>query len=153
MTPLGRPRWLAVLLLLTVFGTGVLAGVMLDRTWLSGGDEVRATAGDGRGSEGADGPEGKKKGEDRRKGAVIERFADEIGLDEGQRARIDTILDGFRARMESLRREVRPRYDRLVDSARAEIEAVLEPGQVERYRELLRSRRDRDHDGDEEKKK
>jgi hypothetical protein len=42
--------------------------------------------------------------------------------------------------------DVRPKYRTLVDSVRLEIEALLNPEQVEQYRTLLRSQRTRDRE-------
>ena len=92
---------------------------------------------------------------DRRGGrTTIERFADELGLTEEQRARIDPILEDAREGMSELFEPVRPAYRALVDSTRARIEAVLTPEQVTQYRSLLEreygdrdGRWDRDGDG------
>lgn len=131
-----RSRWMVALLLFFTLTTGVLGGMVAERTWFSPSPHAKEEHDD-------DGDQDERK-------AVIERFADELELTPDQRSRIDTILTHFRARMESLRRQVKPRYESLVDSARSEIEAVLEPDQVERYRELLR-RRHGDEDDDAEK--
>ncbi len=72
-----------------------------------------------------------------RTGTTIERFADELGLTESQRADIAPVLEDTRRRMSELFEPVRPAYGELVDSARARIEEVLTPEQVTQYRSLL----------------
>lgn len=91
---------------------------------------------------------------------MIERFSEELGLSARQEARIDTILEHYRESMKDLRREVRPRYDALVDSARQRIEGVLDSAQARDYRQLLERKgkdekdeedRDADEDGPEKR--
>ncbi len=74
-----------------------------------------------------------------RRETTIERFADELGLTIGQREQISPVLEDTRARMSEVFDQVRPEYGRVVDSARARIEAILNPEQVEMYRRLLES--------------
>lgn len=72
-----------------------------------------------------------------RAGSTIERFADELGLTESQRAEIAPVLEETKQRMSELFAPVRPAYGELVDSARVKIEALLTAEQVEEYRRLL----------------
>ena len=81
-----------------------------------------------------------------RRETTIERFADELGLTTEQREQISPVLEHTRTRMSEVFDQVRPEYGRVVDSARARIEAVLTPEQVEMYRSLLES----EHEGHEE---
>ena len=74
-----------------------------------------------------------------RRETTIERFADELGLTVDQREQIAPVLEDTRTRMSEVFDQVRPEYRRVVDSARARIESVLTPGQVEMYRRLLES--------------
>ena len=90
---------------------------------------------------------------DRRGRSTIERFADDLGITHEQQALIDPILVETRERLSAVSDRVRPEWEAVVDSARARIEAVLTPEQVERYRALLQeqeSRRgeDRRRDGE-----
>lgn len=124
-----RSRLRVALLLLLVFGAGVAGGVALDRRWLD-----------------ADGRDGRPEDH----GPVIQRYADSLDLTPRQRARTDSIVARFRERMEEMWSEVEPRYRRMADSARREIEAVLEPEQAERYREILEQERRRHGSDDEE---
>ena len=71
------------------------------------------------------------------RGTTIERFADELGLTDEQRAEIAPIVAETRREMSALFEPVRPVYDAVVDSARARIEAILTDEQVEQYRILL----------------
>jgi Spy/CpxP family protein refolding chaperone len=139
-------RTRVALLLALTFVAGIAAGVAADRQL--GGARAEAP---------------KQADEDHRRdrrggGTTIERFADELGLTDEQRARIDPILEETRERMSELFEPVRPAYRELVDSTRARIEAVLTPEQVADYRELLerdygddRKGRDRDRVGDTER--
>ena len=136
-------RTRVALLLAITFVAGMAAGVAADR-------QLRPDPGE---------DASKQVREDHRKdrrggGATIERFADELGLTDEQRARIDPILEDTREGMSELFEPVRPAYRALVDSARARIEAVLTPEQAAQYRSLLEREygdRDdrRDRDGDE----
>lgn len=134
------------LLLATTFGAGLAAGVAADRMWLR--PEVGAAASESeRGAE--HGPSGREEGgEGKKESTVIKRFSEELGLTASQEARIDTILRHFRHRMKELRREVKPRYEAVVDSARSQIDDVLTEEQADRYQELLRRERKKDEDDD-----
>ena len=72
-----------------------------------------------------------------RTGTTIERFADELGLTESQRAEIAPVVEDTHRRMSQLFEPVRPAYGALVDSARVRIEKILTPEQVREYRRLL----------------
>lgn len=143
-----RSQALVVLLLSATFAAGVAGGVAAERLWLrpvaadaSKDDSERERRRDGRDRE--------RRDDD---GTVIERFSEELGLSEAQEARIDTILKHYQESMKDLRREVRPRYAALVDSARRRIEDVLDPAQARKYRELLEheGKRDDRDEGEEE---
>lgn len=144
MTP-NTSRTRVALLLAITFLAGMAAGVAAERQ-LSSDDSAEAS---------------KQAREDHRRdrrggGTTIERFADELGLTQEQRDRIDPILEDAREGMSELFEPVRPAYRALVDSTRARIEAVLTPEQVTQYRSLLeREYGDRDdrrsRDGDEDR--
>ena len=130
-----RSQALVALLLTVTFAAGVAGGVAADRLWL----RPASAAEDARGG---DEDRGEREGtsdhdDDDDEDTVIERFSEELGLSTRQEARIDTILEHYRESMKELRREVRPRYDALVDSARHRIEGVLDSAQARRYRQLL----------------
>lgn len=112
------------LLLAITFLAGMAAGVAADRhlAWPS---TTEATT---------DAAEGQARG---RSGTTIERFADELGLTDSQRAEIAPVLEDTRQEMSDLFKPIRPAYAMLVDSARTKIEAILTPEQVVEYRRLL----------------
>ena len=131
-----------VLLLVLTFGAGAAAGVAADRLGMLPGEPGERPA--RRGDQTADrGDEnGRAESDQRRAGrTTIERFADDIGLSSEQRVEIDEVLERHRASVQDMWDATRPRYRSLVDSARTQIEALLTPEQVTRYRELLRSQR------------
>ena len=111
------------LLLAITFLAGLAAGVVVNQRLAA--PEVAAEAqapGDESGS---------------RRGTTIERFADELGLTEEQRAEIAPIVAETRREMSALFEPVRPAYQEVVDSARARCEATLTEEQVAEYRVLL----------------
>jgi hypothetical protein len=108
------------LLLLVTLAAGAAGGIAVDRR-LDAGPEPKAETTERQG-----------RGE-----TTIERFADELGLTPEQREQIAPVLEDTRTRMSEVFDQVRPEYRRVVDSARARIESVLTPGQVEMYRRLL----------------
>jgi len=116
----GTPGVRVALLLLVTLAAGAAGGIAVDRR-LPAGPEPRAetTTRQGRGE------------------TTIERFADELGLTSEQREQIAPVLEDTRTRMSEVFDQVRPEYRRVVDSARARIESVLTPGQVDMYRRLL----------------
>lgn len=108
----------AVLLGLT-FAAGLTVGLAVERYAIHEGSEDDAR-------------------HDSRQGqTTIERFADELGVTNEQRAQIDPILEETREQMAETYDRFRPEWEGIVDSARARIEAVLTLEQVEEYRALL----------------
>ena len=122
----GTPALRVALLLLVTLVAGAAAGVAIDRRVLLPSVE-----------------EAKSRDRGARGETTIERFADELGLTEDQRAQIAPVLEHTRQRMREVFKQVRPEYDRVVDSARARIEAVLTPEQAEMYRQLLERENER----------
>lgn len=116
----GTPGFRVALLLLVTLAAGAAGGIAIDRR-LDAGLEPKAETTERQG-----------RGE-----TTIERFADELGLTPEQREQIAPVLEDTRTRMSEVFDQVRPEYRRVVDSARARIESVLTPGQVEMYRRLL----------------
>lgn len=113
----GRGR--AAVLLGLMFASGLTFGLAVERVAFHGSDATERRGGHS----------------DRR--TTIERFADQLGVTNEQRARIDPILEETRERMSDVYARYRPEWEAVVDSARAKIEAVLTPEQVEEYRALL----------------
>lgn len=126
-------RGRVALLLLLTFAAGAAAGVAADRLSL--------LPGTARADESAGTEEERREDGGERPRTTIERFADELGLTAEQRSRIEEVLSAFRGEVKELRKEFHPRWEALVDSARARIEAVLTPEQVEQYRALLKRER------------
>lgn len=127
------------LVLGVTFAAGLAGGVALDRRVLAAPGARAAERREAR-VHGASRP-------DRGRTPVIERFATELGLTAQQRSQIETILDHFRERMQSVWQDVRPHYSAIIDSTRTRIEGVLTPEQVKQYRTLLRQQYQR-HDND-----
>ena len=116
----GTPGIRVALLLLVTLAAGAAGGIAVDRRLEApAGLTPETTEREGRGE------------------TTIERFADELGLTTEQRDQIAPVLESTRTRMSEVFDQVRPEYRRVVDSARAQIEAVLTPGQVDMYRTLL----------------
>lgn len=118
----GTPGIRVALLLLVTLAAGAAGGIAIDRRLDTAPDPKAESA------------EREGQGE-----TTIERFADELGLTVEQRGQIAPVLEDTRTRMSEVFDQVRPEYRRVVDSARARIEAVLTPGQVEMYRKLLKA--------------
>lgn len=116
----GTPGIRVALLLLVTLAAGAAGGIAIDRRLHTVPDPKAESA------------EREGQGE-----TTIERFADELGLTADQRGQIAPVLEDTRTRMSEVFDQVRPEYRRVVDSARARIESVLTPGQVEMYRKLL----------------
>ncbi|MDT8436892.1 MAG: hypothetical protein RRA92_09065 [Gemmatimonadota bacterium] len=118
------PRGRVALLLFATLLAGAALGVAVDRRIVSADAPAHA--------------EVERDRRDRDERAVIERFADELALTPEQRSAIAPILKDTRTRMREAFDRVRPEYRAIVDSARARIEAVLTPDQVQQYREYLK---------------
>lgn len=128
----------AVLVLILTFAAGAAAGVAADRLWLDPGEGPASSAETPADSTLREGDSDEDHDRGDRPRTTIERFADELGLTQEQRSRIEEILSRHREEMHEMWSEIRPRFRRMVDSARADIEAVLSEEQVEQYRRLLR---------------
>ncbi len=68
----------------------------------------------------------------------LQRLTEGLELTSVQRDSVRAILDRHRDGMESLWREIRPRFETLRDSIRSEIRSQLTPEQRDSYAELLR---------------
>ena len=114
-----RSRGRAAVLLALMFAAGLAVGLAAERYAL------HSTV------------EGEKREAHSQGGTTIERFADELGVTNEQRAEIDPILEDTRERLAEVYARFRPEWKAVVDSARARIESVLTVEQVEEYRALL----------------
>lgn len=120
-------RGRAAVLLMLMFAAGLAVGLAGERYALHRGA-------------------GENSDERHRGRSTIERFADDLGITPGQQARIDPILVETREQMSAVFDRVRPEWEAVVDTARARIESVLSPDQVERYRTLLEEQEREDSD-------
>jgi len=69
------------------------------------------------------------------------RLANEIGLDQGQREQLRTILDAHRRKFEQLHRDARDRFDDEQRELRDAIRAILRPDQAQRFDQYINGRR------------
>lgn len=112
---MGTNRWTAALLLVLTFLLGIGVGFFARGPIFFG---LR-----GRGME------------ERMRGRLTHRFAEELKLTPNQQAQVDQILEKNRRTMTVLRREViRPRFEAIMDSTRMEIEAILTTEQKTQFK-------------------
>ena len=114
-----KSRGRAAVLLALIFAAGLTVGLAAERYALHSAVESETRESHSRGR------------------TTIERFADELGVTNEQRADIDPILEDTRERLAEIYARFRPEWEAVVDSARARIESVLTLEQVEEYRALL----------------
>jgi Spy/CpxP family protein refolding chaperone len=112
-------RWKAAALLLVCFLGGMVVGVALDRITLVRQHRML--------------PKGGLQFASKRIAARLDR---ELELTDQQRAAIDRILSGRGERVEQVWKSVRPAVRAEMERTDAEIEAVLNPEQRERFREI-----------------
>lgn len=67
-------------------------------------------------------------------------FGEELGLDEEQAARVDSMMEIQRQKADSLLESMHPRLKALMDSTNADIEAVLTDEQRARFRQMQERR-------------
>jgi len=67
---------------------------------------------------------------------MVERFSRELNLTPEQREKVAAILEAKRQKMQALRSEIRPKYEELRQSTKAEIRKILAPEQQERFEKL-----------------
>lgn len=72
--------------------------------------------------------------------AMRARLADDLGMDVGQRARLDSILDDRNRQVDSVMGPVRPQLDSLGAAARQRIRQLLTPEQQATYDQMQRER-------------
>ena len=73
----------------------------------------------------------------------VNQVHDYLGLDQAQRERINLILEEGRNEVRQLRAETRPRVQAIEENTQAQIRAILNPNQVERYEKFRRDLRER----------
>jgi Spy/CpxP family protein refolding chaperone len=132
-----RPRLLGMALLVATFVAGGLAGAASSRVLAAREPAAHPAASD----------EGRRCQGDRGPGGATMRILNQLDLSAGQRARIDTITARRRAQMDAFWEGPEGRRMRaIVDSARAEIRAVLTPTQAAEY-DRLKAEHKRRHAG------
>jgi Spy/CpxP family protein refolding chaperone len=108
----------AAALLAAAFAVGVLTG--------AGGSLIAERVGDAR-DHGSRGRRG-----------YLERLTDELELTEPQRDSVRVILDRSRPAMDSLRREMEPRFETLQQAIRSDIRSQLTPDQQRKFADMTR---------------
>lgn len=73
----------------------------------------------------------------------VNRVHDYLGLDQTQRERINLILEEGRSQVRDLRAETRPKVQAIEETTQAQIRAILNPNQIERYEKFRRDLRER----------
>jgi uncharacterized membrane-anchored protein YjiN (DUF445 family) len=74
---------------------------------------------------------------------LIDRLDRELKLDPQQRARIEKIVEARRQRIDTLWSSVRPAVMQEIDATNAEIEKVLKPDQLEKFKAMETRMRNR----------
>jgi Spy/CpxP family protein refolding chaperone len=113
-----RSRRGAAVLLLAAFLVGVLAG--------AGGTLIAERADDR--------PERGGRG----RGGYLARLTEELDLSDSQRDSVRAILDRRKPAMDSLRREMEPRFETLQQAIRSDIRSQLTPDQQRKFTDMTR---------------
>lgn len=127
--PGSRPRLLGMLLLITTFLVGALAGAAFQRV-LGAGEPTPSVS-----------PRPFSPPERHPRPDIFDR----IGVSAEQRERIDEILERRHKELDGFWAEAGPRMRAIVDSTRAEIHALLTPEQREEMQRIRAERRERKH--------
>ncbi len=128
---LSRSKLWAVALLLATFAAGATVGAAVVSVWNSG-KVATAPRSSGRGDH-----------ERGRRPSYAERLQSELDLTAEQRAALDAILERRETEMRELWAQMRPQYDALRETIRAEIMEVLDETQRQRYQTLIERSRSR----------
>ena len=75
--------------------------------------------------------------------SFIERLDRDLELSPEQRQSIELVLERHRPRMDSLWREVAPRFETLRAEVRSELHAILTPEQQVKYQEMMKRQTER----------
>ncbi len=121
---MSKSRWAAAGLLVTVFALGAMAG------GIGSSMAEKGQSKSGRGRPGRDG--------------YVERLNAELELSPAQADSVRVILQRYEPTMDSLWRELRPRFDSLRVGVRPEILSRLTVEQQRKYQEML-DRREREY--------
>ena len=123
-----RSKQHALMFLLGVFLSGGAVGFTADRVVL--GDRIRECE-QGRGQR-----------------SMRTRLAEELDLDDRQRAALDRISDERHRQMSALLAPVRPQMDSISEATRAQIRAMLTPEQREKFERIHREQSARNKSAD-----
>ncbi|UCF21109.1 MAG: hypothetical protein JSU87_06910 [Gemmatimonadota bacterium] len=128
---LSRSKLWAVALLLAVFAAGATVGAAVVSVWNPGKvASVSRSSGLGEHDRG-------------RRHSYADRLQSELSLTTGQRAAVDAILERREAEMRELWAQMRPQYDALRETIRAEIMEVLDETQRQKFQALIERSRSR----------
>jgi len=130
MNKLLRTRLTTVVVLIVVFGAGILLGMAADRSMVA--------------TPAAEAARPAESEDSARRGPLWEQ----VGPSDAQKIVIDSIVAEYRTAMKALHAEFNaaydPRYRALLDETRAAIKGVLTPEQAHAYDSLV-AERDRQH--------
>jgi hypothetical protein len=119
--PPRRGRWLLALVLLVVFVSGgIVGGGSTDYVHRNGWMRLMRSP-----SEVPD--------------RLVPMLRGKLDLSEEQTAKVDQVVRQRHREIEKLRAEVQPRIDRQIEQMQSEIDAVLDPGQRDRWHEWVQS--------------
>lgn len=68
--------------------------------------------------------------------SMRERFHNDLGVDAGQRRRVDSLLDLKHAQIAEVMKPIQPRLEAISDSTRAQIARLLTPAQQQRFEQM-----------------
>jgi Spy/CpxP family protein refolding chaperone len=122
---MGRSKWIAVAVLLATFLAGGMLGAATSRLLASDRAEQRSRQ------------DGAERRDDRRGGRSI---FDRMNLTAEQQAAVDSIMAKRTRDMKTFWEQNGPSMRAIVDSARAEVERVLTPTQLQQYQEFQKRR-------------
>lgn len=71
-----------------------------------------------------------------KRGQLVEKFSRELKLTPDQKEKVRVILEAKRAQFKALREELRPKFDEIRLSSRAEIEKILTPEQIPAFKKM-----------------
>ncbi|MBM3293199.1 MAG: hypothetical protein FJY82_01615 [Candidatus Aminicenantes bacterium] len=119
---MNKPRLVFILALVLVFAAGAAAGIFAERFWLAKKPGIR--------------PPGRPPAPSH------ERWAQELGLSEEQKASIQEIFKSNDGPMKELRGDYYKRLGEIRDKLRKEIDAVLTPEQRQKQEEMIKRARE-----------
>ena len=123
-TPARRPgRWMALAIAAALLGTGLAAGVAVDRLLLGGDQERR----------------GRPRGPE----DLLERYRERLDLDDEQARAVGEILRRRWGEAQEVARRFEPEMDAIRQRANDEVRALLRPEQQPAFDEIVRQQEER----------